>query len=106
MAQSEYFSYVPLPPIPQYDSSRAGLQTVQSAAEINIGNGSNSFRADRQGIWMGSDRFATAPFRIDMNGNMWLKSAAAGGGYILIDAQNTRIVVNDGTNDRVVIGKL
>jgi hypothetical protein len=41
-----------------------------------------------------------------MKGQMILKAEGTGGGYIMLDATNQRIVVHDGTNPRVVIGKL
>jgi len=71
--------------------------------EATFGEGINSFRADSQGIWLGAETFGAAPFRIDMQGNMYLISQVTSG-YIMIDAENSRIIVNDGKNDLIVIG--
>lgn len=37
--------------------------------EIELGAGNKTFKGDERGIWMGSDDFETAPWRVDMNGN-------------------------------------
>lgn len=60
-----------------------GIGTVQSnVGGISIGSGSTSFRADSSGIWMGADKWAEAPFRVDMQGNMYASSAVlTGSGY-------------------------
>ena len=70
---------------------------------LKIGAGDQSFKVDRQGLWLGADQFEDAPFRIYINGNIYMQ-AASGSGYLLIDAENSRIIVNDGTNDRVLMG--
>ena len=41
---------------------------------IRIGTGQNVFIADTNGIYLGSTTFATAPFSVDMNGNMIVTS--------------------------------
>ncbi len=38
--------------------------------EIEFGAGSKTFKGDERGIWMGSDDWETAPFRVDMGGNI------------------------------------
>ena len=72
--------------------------------EIQSGFGSKAFKVDSQGIWLGANKYADAPFRISMDGVIFVKSTS--GGHILIDGPNQRIVVNDGTDDRVLIGNL
>jgi hypothetical protein len=37
---------------------------------IEVGAGSKTFKMDERGIWMGSSDFDTAPFRVDMEGNI------------------------------------
>lgn len=43
------------------------LGRVQS---LQVGFGTKVLRIDRDGLWMGSEDFATAPFSVDMDGNM------------------------------------
>jgi hypothetical protein len=100
-----------------YNDSFANLQTVQ------IGLGNKALYADQSGIWLGSSKFATAPFSVDMQGNMvgtsvtlsnyLTKTGAAQGltgsinlgvGNVVVDGTNKRILVNDGTNDRCLLG--
>lgn len=70
-------------------------------AVMAIGQGSNVWRADASGMWMGADKWADAPFRVDMLGNVYIKSPA---GNIIIDAINNRIIINDGTDDIILLG--
>lgn len=72
---------------------------------IEVGAGSKTFKMDERGMWMGSDDFGTAPFRIDMEGNFYLYSSSTDGGYIKISADLTNIIVNDGTTDIILLGK-
>lgn len=73
--------------------------------EATFGEGSNVFRVSSDGLWLGAETYGGAPFRIDMEGNMYLISAQTGG-YIMINASRSEIIVNDGSNDLVVIGDL
>ena len=42
----------------------------KSMRALNIGVGSNVFRADERGIWLGAEDFVDAPFSVDMQGNI------------------------------------
>lgn len=44
--------------------------------EIEFGAGSKTFKGDERGIWMGSDDFETAPFSVDMEGNINVRASA------------------------------
>jgi len=81
----------------------AGGKDVGRFKEVTFGEGSNVFRADNQGMWLGAETFGAAPFRVDMNGNLYLLSQTSSG-YLMLDAENSRIIVNDGENDRIVLG--
>lgn len=72
-------------------------------SRIKVGYGSKSFSMDERGFWLGGETPSGSPMRVDMQGRMILKSTK-NGGYILIDAENTRIIVNDGVTDRILIG--
>lgn len=72
--------------------------------EMSVGDGSKVLRSDQQGLWQGAAKFADAPFKVDMEGNVTI-TAADGSAYLKFNSNLTRILVNDGTNDRVLIGK-
>jgi hypothetical protein len=58
---------------------------LSNTRKLTIGEGSASIKMGKEGLWSGSRTFITAPFRMDINGNMtW----------------------NDGTTDRMYIGKV
>ena len=65
---------------------------------IAIGNGTNVFRADQSGIWLGAKEFSTAPFKVDMQGNVTMTTAtitgyvATGGAAADVNAGVTSIV--------------
>ena len=56
----------------------AGTEYTQSG-EMAIGQGSKVFRADQSGIWLGAEKFADAPFSVDMLGNLIASSATLSG---------------------------
>ncbi len=57
---------------------RYGEQVI-GAKEMQIGFGSTVFRADQSGIWLGGKDFASAPFSVDMEGNVTATSITLGG---------------------------
>ena len=73
--------------------------------QFSVGEGTNVLKGDRDGFWAGAKTFEAAPWRVDMLGNMFLKSSV-GGGYIQIRASDSSIIVHDGTNPRVILGGL
>lgn len=119
-----------------------GKDTLNVAA-MNVGFGNTCFKSDDQGIWLGAEKFATAPFRVnmagalvatlatisgyasdsdlttlegtvtDLAGNALVKDSITqilagkiivGDSKITIDGVNKRIIINDGTYDRILIG--
>lgn len=87
------------------------------------GYGDKVFGSDDNGIWLGAADFADAPFRVTMEGYIFASSldltayvsktdtgqtitgdVAVGDGKVKIDGANKRIVINDGSYDRVLIG--
>lgn len=126
-----------------------GKDTLNVAA-MNVGFGNTCFKSDDQGIWLGAEKFATAPFRVNMAGALVATSATISGyasdtdlstlegtvtdlsgdltdlsgnalvkdsitqilagkiivgdSKITIDGVNKRIIINDGTYDRILIG--
>lgn len=62
------------------DTSKNGGTYLSDLRELNIGNGGNNvFRADKNGIWLGSDKFSDAPFRVSMSGALIATSATISG---------------------------
>ncbi len=53
-----------------------GKDYLSSLSALEIGRGAEGFRADQSGIWLGAQRFADAPFKVDMNGNVTATLAA------------------------------
>lgn len=155
---------------------QAPSDNLSRIASMQVGSGSQVFRSDQQGIWLGAAKFADAPFSVDMAGNLIASSATLSGyskifiwkqasiptataigdlwvdtydsnkvyraaavgadeikageweevtvdaiilgatsqaltgnfnlndANVLIDGANKRILINDGTNDRILIG--
>ena len=101
-----------------------GLESMPNIGSIKIGSGAKAFKADESGIWLGGNKFADAPFSVDMDGNIvattlslsdYLSKTDAAqeltgdirvgtGSSIKLDGANHRITINDGTNDIILIG--
>ena len=47
-----------------------GVQTLDNISSMQIGAGAKSFKGDQSGIWLGANKFANAPFSVDMDGNV------------------------------------
>lgn len=63
-----YDSYTPLP----LDEGKGvyGQELLSSVQSLQVGFGSKVLRVDQDGLWMGAEDFASAPFSVDMDGNM------------------------------------
>lgn len=72
-------------------------------SSISVGVGNTSMYVDKDGLRLGGSKLETAPFYVDMKGNMYLRTAD---GSTVIDTVNKRIIINDGSHDRVLIGYL
>lgn len=55
---------------PIEDNSTNQIPTRGKFSEIEFGAGVKTFKGDERGIWLGSDDFDTAPFSVDMEGNI------------------------------------
>lgn len=56
-----------------------GLEYIDNILAMQVGSGSKCFKTDQSGIWLGANRFASAPFRVDMSGNLTATSATISG---------------------------
>ena len=72
---------------PQADNS----SNLENVAKFQVGQGSKTVKMDEQGIWTGGDLFEDAAISLSVNGVLKLKEGT--------------IIVNDGVNDRIIIGK-
>lgn len=60
-----------------YDEIMAEVRAsnrLGSFSAVSIGTGVNALRADKDGIWLGSEKIENAPFKVDMYGNVTLNS--------------------------------
>ena len=97
------FNFVENKPLSDVTGKVNGLDYLGRVAGMSVGEGSKTMKADESGLWLGALRFADARFSVDMDGNLTISSATSGA-RITISASNKNIIVNDGTNDRVIIG--
>ncbi len=75
-----------------------------NGGKITIGSGNNLFTANKDGIFLGSSSFSTAPFRVDMAGNMTASSATISGD---IESSNyTEVAPYTGYKLEYLTGKL
>jgi hypothetical protein len=81
-----------------------GQSLLPNVNSIQIGAGTKAFKGDSSGIWLGANKFADAPFSVDLNGNVvansLLSKTATG------QAFSGSILISDGTNTRIHIGYL
>ena len=59
-----------------------GKDIIKKLWSLTIGAGSTVFKADISGIWLGAIKWASAPFRVDMEGNLTASSITVTGGSI------------------------
>lgn len=92
--------YIDLEP----EASGDDLTRVRS---LQVGYGSRVLRIDREGLWLGAERFADAPFSVDMDGNMVATSLDLSGylqvGEALSDVQSDIFDLSDIDDDLGVI---
>ena len=61
----------------------AGDTYLNNLLGLQVGAGSEVFRSDSSGIWLGASKFIDAPFSVDMDGNLIATSSSISG-YILV----------------------
>ena len=64
------FTDVPNQALEEKSDVRYGSQFFRDVNELQVGMGSTVFRVDQQGIWLGAERFADAPFSVSMTGEI------------------------------------
>lgn len=93
---------------PQADAKGVyGNDFLNAVKSLQVGFGSQVLRIDRQGLWLGAADFATAPFSVDMAGNMVATSLDLSGylqvGEALTDVQSDIFDLSDINTDLGVI---
>ena len=77
-----------------------GFQVFSQSFKRGFGN--DIYGVDQNGLWMGAAEFADAPFSVDYQGRVSVTSAD--GKTLKITAADNNFIVNDGTNDIILIG--
>ena len=119
-------------------------QDFSNVKRLRFGAGQIQLRISEEGLYLGAERFADAPFRVDLNGNARANSIELGSGatfggslnnasgslsdtaqvplptvqsgttvktwnignsQVRIEGNEGRIIISDGSTDRVLIGR-
>ena len=84
-----------------------GGEDLTRVRSLQVGFGSKVLRIDQDGLWMGAERFADAPFKVDMLGNMTATSLDLSAylqvGQALADVQSDIFDLSDIDTDLGVI---
>ena len=94
--------------VPELDESEQ-LQEVErpdigNYKTMQVGEGDNVMKSDKNGFWLGASSFANAPFRVDMQGRLYL-SSSDGTNQMILDAINQRILFVEDDINRAIFGK-
>jgi hypothetical protein len=97
------FNDINLKPLPKAESLY-GEDYLDRVAGMQIGQGSKVLRADQTGLWLGASRFDDAPFRVDMLGALFAKSATFtdGADATIVDASGL-VSTNNFVSDEIEI---
>lgn len=60
-------------------SNNLNTGILDNVKSFQVGYGGKNMRVDSQGLWLGADKFADAPFSVDMEGNMKATSGVFSG---------------------------
>ena len=71
-----------------------GANYFSNVKSFAAGFGSKVFRVDRDGLWLGAETFAAAPFSVDMEGNVTLTSLTAMTGFYDTDLTSIALPTN------------
>jgi len=75
------FNDVKRKPFPQPEGI-GGFDDLRSIAALQVGAGNRAFKSDESGIWLGAHKWADAPFKVDMQGNLVATQATIGGSIV------------------------
>ncbi len=114
MAEKTIIPYTDVPFIPFEEVQEPNYEKM---ASMQIGFGSRVMRANEQGLWMGAEAFADAPFSVDMQGNVTASSitlsgyVATGGAAADINGNATtvsggKLTAGSVTADKITVSQL
>jgi hypothetical protein len=91
------FTDIPLAALPVASQQNQGGTFLSDLRSFNVGEGgSNVFRADKQGVWLGAETFAAAPFRVSMGGAVYASDFTLLGGSIKYGKTSFTDTTHDG----------
>jgi hypothetical protein len=90
---------------PQPLSTATTNNDLRDVRQLQVGFGSKVLRIDRDGLWMGAETFAAAPFSVDMLGNMVATSLDLSG-YLQVGDALTDIGAGNITGTYIASGAI
>src|ERR1035437_8926340 len=91
------FTNIPLVAVASATSDNSGGTFLSALRELSVGDGgAKVFRADQQGIWLGADTYASAPFKVSMGGIMSAIGASISG-FIVVGGAASDVNANTTT---------
>lgn len=110
MAKISPFTDVQAMQVPLLTGNLNGSSYITNLKKMSVGAGSQVVRSDRSGLWAGDKKFSTAPFSVDMQGNVTLSSATVSGyiptGGALTDIGSLGITSTYIANDAITTPKI
>jgi len=82
LIQIDPFTNIPFIELPTPTNENAGSTFLSDLREFSIGDGTQVFRADRSGLWLGGKTFDTATFSVSMAGAIVASDFTLTGGTI------------------------
>lgn len=103
------YTDIPYAELPASEDANQDFTRVRS---LQAGFGSKVFRLDKEGLWLGAETFATAPFSVDMLGNVTASSITltgyvpTGGAAADVNAGATTITGTQITTGSITASKM
>jgi hypothetical protein len=68
-------------------------QIFKNVKNIQVGAGTTQFQASKDGIFLGAEKFADAPFSVDMDGNLKSTAGAFSGELLIGNPNNSQVEI-------------
>lgn len=85
--------------------SQGGAQFFSNVKQLQVGFGASVFRVDQDGMWAGAEDFASAPWKVDWEGNMTATSITIAG-YVATGGSLSDIGVGNITGTYIANGAI
>lgn len=89
---------IPIDPVTVDEEAKSG-NTINNVTEFTVGEGDEVIHISTQGIWAGAEDFASAPWSVDLDGNM-----TGGGGGVTLPIKYGKTAFSDIVNAGFWIG--